>query len=129
MGVGNAKEVLESSNPSTSKLLGAKSKLIGVWKQLSKIKEEFFELLEGDDVERNVLESGSVTCELDEILAELSLSLESVNAGHGRSNSHSSIDAAINRNIIDLLFNSKLPKRFSCFQRQPCRLEDFLGSV
>ena len=103
--------------------------MIGVWEQLSKIKEEFFELLEGDDVERNVLESGSVTCELDEILAELSLSLESVNAGHGRSNSRSSIDAAINRNIVDLLFNSKLPKRFSCFQRQPCRLEDFLGSV
>ena len=45
MGVGNAKEVLESSNPSTSKLLGAKSKLIGVWEQLSKIKEEFLNYL------------------------------------------------------------------------------------
>ena len=70
-----------------------------------------------------------MTCELDEILAELSLSLESVNASHGRSNSRSSIDAAINLNIVDLLFNSKLPKRFSCFQRQPYRLDDFLGSV
>ena len=47
--VGNAK-VLESSNPSTSKLLGAKSKLISVSEQLSKIAEEIFELLEAHDV-------------------------------------------------------------------------------
>ena len=47
----------------------------------------------------------SVTCELDEILAELSLSLESVNADHGRS-----IDATTNPKAVDLQFNSKLPK-------------------
>ena len=82
--VGNAKKVLESSNPSRSKLLGAKSKLISVSEQLSKINEEIFELLEADGIERDVLESESVTCELDEILAEPSLSLESVNASHAR---------------------------------------------
>ena len=82
--VGNAKKVLKSSNPSTSKLLGAKSKLISVSEQLSKINEEIFELLEADGIERDVLESESVTCELDEILAEPSLSLESVNASHAR---------------------------------------------
>ena len=48
--VGNAKKVLESSNPSTSKFLGAKSKLISVSEQLSKIAEEIFELLEAHDV-------------------------------------------------------------------------------
>ena len=92
--VGNAKKVLGSSNSLTSKILGAKSKLISVSEQLSKINEEIFELLEADDVEIDVLESESVTCELDEILVELSLSLESANAGHGRSTSSSSIDAA-----------------------------------
>ena len=90
--VGNAK-VLGSSNSLTSKILGAKSKLISVSEQLSKINEEIFELLEADDIEIDVLESESVTCELDEILVELSLSLESANAGHGRSTSSSSIDA------------------------------------
>ena len=70
--VGNAKKVLENSNPSGSKFLGAKSKLISVSEQLSKINEEIFELLEVDDVESDILESESVTCELDEILAELS---------------------------------------------------------
>ena len=90
--VGNAKKVLGSSNSLTSKILGAKSKLISVSEQLSKINEEIFELLEADDVEIDVLESESVTCELDEILVELSLSLESVNAGHGRSTSSSSIE-------------------------------------
>ena len=62
--VGNAKEVLESSNPSTSKLLGAKSKLINVSEQLSKMNEEIFELLKADDTESDVLESETVTCEL-----------------------------------------------------------------
>ena len=62
--VGNAKEVLESYKPSTSKLLGAKSKLINVSKQLSKMNEEIFELLEADDIESDVLESETVTCEL-----------------------------------------------------------------
>ena len=99
---GNAKKVLESSNPLTSKLLGAKSKLISVSEQLSKINEEIFDLLVEDDVESDVLESESVTCELDEILTELGLSLESVNATHGRSNSRSSISAATNLNAVDL---------------------------
>ena len=100
--VGNAKKVLESSNPSRSKLLGAKSKLISVSEQLSKINEEIFDLLVEDDVESDVLESESVTCELDEILTELGLSLQSVNATHGRSNSSSSISAATNPNAVDL---------------------------
>ena len=118
--VSNAKKVLESSNPSTSKLLGAKSKLISVSEQLSKINEEIFELIEADDVESDVLESESVTCELDEILAELSLCLESVNASHGKSNSRSSIGAAINPNTVDLQFNSKLPKLdFPVFKGNP----------
>ena len=99
-----------SSNPSTCKLLGAKSKLISVSEELSKNNKEIFELLEADDVESDILESESVTCELDEILAELSLSLESVNAGHGRSNSSSSIDATTNPKTVDFQFNSKLPK-------------------
>ena len=115
--VGNAK-VLESSNPSTSKLLGAKSKLISASEQTSKINEEIFELLEVDDVKKDVLESEIVTCELDEILAELSL--ESVNASYGRSNSRSSIGAAINPNTVDLQFNSKLPKLdFPVFKGNP----------
>ena len=118
--VGNAEKVLESSNPSTSKLLGAKSKLISVSEQLSKINEEIFELIEADDVESDVLESESVTCELDEILAELSLSLESVNASHERSNSRSSIGAAINPDTVNLQSNSKLPKLdFSVFKANP----------
>ena len=62
--VGNAKEVLESYKRSTSKLLGAKSKLINVSKQLSKMNEEIFELLEADDIESDVLESETVTGEL-----------------------------------------------------------------
>ena len=108
--VGNTKKVLESSNLLASKLLGAKSKLISVPEQLSKINQEIFEVLEGHDVESDVLESESVTCELEEILAELSLSLKSVNAGHGRSNSRNNIGATTNPNTVDLQFNSKLPK-------------------
>ena len=127
--VGNAKKVLKSSNPSTSKLLGAKSKLISVSEQLGKINEEIFELLEADDIERDVLESESVTCELDEILAESSLSLESVNASHGRSNSRSSFGATINPITVDLQFNSKLPKLDFPVSKATYRLDDFLGSV
>ena len=125
--VGNAKKVLESSNLLTSKLLGAKSKLISVWEQLSKINEEIFELLEADDIERDVLESESVTCELDEILAESSLSLESVNAIHGRSNSRNSFGATINPVTVDLQFNSKLPKLGFPVSKATNRLDDFLG--
>ena len=62
--VGNAKKVLETCNPLTSKLLGVKSKLINVSEQLSKMNEEIFELLEADDIESDVLESETVTCEL-----------------------------------------------------------------
>ena len=52
--------MLESSNLSTSKLLDAKSKLISVSEQLSKINVEIFELLEADDIERDVLEKVSM---------------------------------------------------------------------
>ena len=125
--VGNAKKVLESSNLSTSKLLGAKSKLVSVSEQLSKINEEIFELLEADDIERDVLESESVTFELDEILAESSLSLKSVNAIHGRSNSRNSFGATINPITVDLQFNSKLPKLGFPVSKATNRLDDFLG--
>ena len=88
--------------------------------QLSKINEKIFELPEADGVESDVLESESVTCELDEILAELSLSLESVNASHGRNNSRSSIGAVINPNTVDLHLSSKLPKLdFPVFKSNP----------
>ena len=88
--------------------------------QLSKIHEKIFELPEADGVESDVLESESVTCELDEILAELSLSLESVNASHGRNNSRSSIGAVINPNTVDLHLSSKLPKLdFPVFKSNP----------
>ena len=111
---------MESFNPSTNKLLSAKSKLISVSEQSSKINKEIFELLQADDVESDVLESESVTCELDEILAELSLSLESVNASHGRNNSRSSICAVINPNTVDLHLSSKLPKLdFPVFKSNP----------
>ena len=111
---------MESFNPSTNKLLSAKSKLISVSEQSSKINKEIFELLQADDVESDVLESESVTCELDEILAELSLSLESVNASHGRNNSRSSIGAVINPNTVDLHLSSKLPKLdFPVFKSNP----------
>ena len=118
--VGNIKKVQGSSNPSTSKLLGAKNKLICVLEQLSKINEEIFELLEADNVESDVLESESVTCELDEIMAQLSLSLESVNAGHAKGNSSNSIDVTTNPKTVDLQFNSKLPKLdFPVFKGDP----------
>ena len=117
--------MLESSNLSTSKLLDAKSKLISVSEQLSKINVEIFELLEADDIERDVLESESVTCELDEILAESNLSLESVNAIHGRSNSRNSFGATINPITVDLQFNSKLPKLDFRRQKATYRLDDF----
>ena len=111
---------MESFNSSTNKLLSAKSKLISVSEQSSKINKEIFELLQADDVESDVLESESVTCELDEILAELSLSLESVNASHGRNNSRSSIGAVINPNTVDLHLSSKLPKLdFPVFKSNP----------
>ena len=119
--------MLESSNLSTSKLLGAKSKLISVSEQLSKINEEIFELLETDDIERDVLESESVTCELDEILAESSLSLEIVSAIHGRSNSRNSFGATINPITVDLQFNSKLPKLDFPVSKATYRSDDFLG--
>ena len=111
---------MESFNTSTNKLLSAKSKLISVSEQSSKINKEIFELLQADNVESDVLESESVTCELDEILAELSLSLESVNASHGRNNSRSSIGAVINPNTLDLHVSSKLPKLdFPVFKSNP----------
>ena len=88
--------------------------------QLSKINEKMFELPEADDVESDVLESESMTCELDEILAELSLSLEIVNTSRGRSNSRSTIGAAINPNTADFHFNSKLLKLvFPIFKGNP----------
>ena len=94
--------------------------MISVSEQSSKINKEIFELLQADDVESDVLESESVTCELDEILAELSLSLESVNASHGRNNSRSSIGAVINPNTVDLHLSSKLPKLdFPVFKSNP----------
>ena len=122
--VGNAKKVLESSNPLTSKLLGSKSKFISVSE--SKINKEIFELLEADDVKSDFLENESVTCELDEILTALGLSLENVNANHGRSNSRSSIGAVINPNNVDLQFDSQLPKLdFPVFKGNPIDWTDF----
>ena len=88
--------------------------------QLSKINEKIFELPEADGVESDVLEIESVTCELDEILAELSLSLEIVNTSPGRSNSRSTIGAAVNPNTADFHFNSKLLKLdFPVFKGNP----------
>ena len=73
------------------------------------------EPIEVDDVENDVLGSGVWIRvgrdELDKILAQLSLSLESVNACHKKSNSSSSIGATTSPKTADLITNV----RFSCF--------------
>ena len=71
------------------------------------------EPIEVDDVENDALGRGVRIRvgrdELDKILAQLSLSLESVNACHKKSSSSSSIGATTSPKTADLQFNFKLP--------------------